>query len=822
MRGTPLRRVGLMLLAVVVTTLGMTTPAQAADTGTITGKITYNGSPVADVAVSVTNYDTGESLDATTDGAGRYTINGVPTGSYRVQVNAEGHPEQYAPNTPSWVSAPFYAVNAGGTTTADATLIPFGTITGRLTASTGTGASYVSVSVTSTTDWSIGGWDDTDWYGYYAVPVPVGEFTVQFVSAGASQYAYGERESRQAETFTVAAGQSVTVDDTLLPTGSASGTVLTAGGQPATGVTVDFAALSGGGYGSAVTDAAGGYRLDSLAPGQYRVSFTLPDGQAVMYHPRVLDMDRAQPVTVVAGQLVDVDQTLLPTGAVVGRLTEANGTTGVAGATVEAHYALDQSLATYTDANGYYRIEPVFAGSYRVNFRDYADHRFNQWATGRVSYETANVFAVAAGATRWVNDKLLATGSVKVTAKDATTGAAVPRFRAQVLSEYGYAVSGAVTLSNVAVGTHPVRVDADGYEASEGVVSVTVTAGQQAVVTVVLNRVATILGKVVDAAGAPVAGVCVDPIPVGRFALPEGCGNWSDAAGNYLRPLRNGAGSYHLFAIPDRDGPYGAQWVGATGGTGDPRQAAVITAADRQWVTAPTIKLDRAGTITGTVTSETGQPLDARARVGVYVPHPGLGAGYGHVRIGNDGRYSTDFLGPYQWALVFEAEGHATQWSGAANNRFSARTIKVNSDAVTTYNYTMQVGSLVQGTIKLDDGSGPDGRFLVSHSATGEFVAVGETVEGKYQLRMIMPAPVTFAFENHADGSGQNLTGTSRIYVQGYVTLNFCPAGGLRFEVCGTRLPAGPRAQETPSPSASPTAPPRRTVPMGDRPADRL
>ncbi|MEV4418198.1 carboxypeptidase regulatory-like domain-containing protein, partial [Catellatospora sp. NPDC049609] len=812
-----------------VTTLGMTTPAQAADTGTITGLLTYNGTPVANAAVSATHYETGEALSATADGTGRYTISDLPTGPYHVHIYAEGHPAQYAPSTPSWDAAQLYHVNAGGTTTADATLIPFGTITGHLTSSTGAAAAGVSVNVASTSDWSVGNWGLTDENGDYTVPVAVGEFTVQFLLDGATQYAYGKRDYWAADTFTVAAGQSVTVDDTLLPSGSAGGTVLTAGGQPIEGVHVSFDQVSGDGYASTMTDAAGQYRLDSLAPGQYLVIFTLPDSNAAMYHPHVRSRDEAQPVTVVADQHTDVDETLFPTGAIAGRLTQANGTTGIAGADVSANFGPLQSVTGLTDDNGYYRIEPVFTGSYRVNFYDYETEAFDQWATGKLSYETANVFTVTADGTTTVNEKLLATGSVKVTAKDAVTGGAIPAFSTDVHNRYGSTRTGSVTLSDVAIGTHPVRVSAQGYEASEGVVSVTVTAGQQATVAVTLNRVASVQGKVVNAAGLPVAGVCVAPITVGHYHLPEGCGYETDAAGNYLMPLWSGAGSYHLFAIPDRDGPYGAQWVGPTGGTGDPRQAAVITAADGQWVTAPTIKLDRAGTITGTVTSETGQPLDFDyAWVGVYSPHPGLGPGYGHVGLDENGRYSTDFLGPYQWALIFQAEGHALQWSGGATNRFSAQTVKVTSDVTTTYNYTMKVGSLVKGTIKLSDGSAPDGRFLVSHSSTGEFVAVGETVAGAYQMRVLTPAPVTFAFENSAEGSGPNLIGTGRIYLRDDVTLNFCVVGGLRFEVCGGRLPAGPKAQDTPSPSpspsasASPTAPPRRTVPTGDRPAGRL
>ncbi|WP_155369761.1 MSCRAMM family protein [Catellatospora vulcania] len=807
MRRTPLRRFGLMLLAVVVTTMGMTTPARAADTGVIAGQITYNGAPVANAFIYASNVDTGDGGSAVADGSGRYTVTDLVPGPYLVQIFAEGHPVQYAPNTPSWDAAQLYAVNENATTTANATLIPFGTVVGRLTDGAGGGVADVSVAVASTSDWSISNRGTTDANGNYAVPVPVGEVTVEFELGGSSQYAYGKREDWEAQTFVVAAGKSLTVNDTLLPTGSASGTVLTAGGQPAENIDVAFSLKTGNGFANTLTDSSGGYRIDNLAPGQYEVSFTLPGSGATMYHPHVLGMDNAQTVTVVADQVVDVDETLFPTGGIAGRLTRTDGTTGVDHAGVMASFALYQGVSGVTDENGDYRIEPVFTGSYRVNFTEYESGEFDQWATGKLSYETANTFAVTAGATTTVNDKLLATGSVKVTAKDATTGATIPDFSVGVLYRYGDATSGSVTLADVPVGTHPLRVSAQGYAESDGVVNVTVTAGQQASATVTLNRVASVQGKVVNAAGAPVAGVCVAPIAISRFSLPEGCGYETDAAGNYLMPLWNGAGSYHLFAIPDRDGPYGAQWVGASGGTGDPRKAAVITAAAGQWVAAPTIKLDRAGTITGTVKSDSGQPIKWGS-VGVYSPHPGLGNGYGHVSIDANGRYSTDFLGPYNWALIFAAEGHATQWSGGATNRFSAQTVKVTSDATTTYNYTMKVGSLVKGKIKLVDGSAPDGRFIVSHAATGEYIAVGETIGGVYQMRVLTPVPAWFAFEKYDAESSANLLGTSRIELRGNVTLDFCGVSATTFEVCGSRPPRGSTGDtKVPAPALPPHRP---------------
>ncbi|MEV4418127.1 carboxypeptidase-like regulatory domain-containing protein [Catellatospora sp. NPDC049609] len=822
MRGTPLRRVGLMLLAVVVTTLGMTTPARAADTGVITGMITYNGSPVPNASVYATGYDTLHGGGADTDGTGRYTISDLPPGRYHVEISVAGHPNQYAPSTTSWTGAQLYAVTVGGTTTADATLIPYGTVTGRLATSTGAGAAYASVFVESISDPDASDWTTADENGTYTLPVPVGEYTVQFLHGTSIQYAYGKRERWEAETFPVALEQFVTVDDTLPPKGSAGGTVLTAAGQPAVGVSVYFDLISGGGFGSAATDSAGRYRIDDLAPGQYTVSFRLSGGTAVMYHPHVLSAGDAQPVTIAADQVTEVDETLFATGAITGRLTRTNGTTGVANAVVAAHLHPDDGIYGRTDPDGSYRIQPVFAGNYRVNFSGYDTAEFDQWATGKHSYATANAFTVAPNAVATVNDKLLGTGSVRVTAKDAVTGAAVPAFSAQVRGRYGETVSGAVTLTDVPAGVHPVQVRAQGYQASEGVVSVTVTPGQQSAAAVTLNRAASVQGKVVNAAGTPVAGVCVVPIRLERYELPEGCLHSSDANGNYRVEMPHGAGSYRLFAIPDRAGPYGAQWVGPTGGTGDPRQAAVITAADGQWVTAPTVKLDRQGTVTGIVTSETGQPV-AHGSVGVYThPNPGCGCSYHVVGIDGSGRYTTDFLGPYQWALVFAADGHATQWSGGATNRSTAQTVKVTSDAVTTYHYTMKVGSLIQGTVTLPDGSGADDRFHVSHSATGELVAYADAVDGVYQLRVLTPMPVTLRF-GYSDGEEyHDLRLTSRLYLRGDTTFHFCISEGPRLEICGARLPRAPRTQDTPLPSPPSTGPPRRPAPTGDRPADRL
>jgi hypothetical protein len=90
--------------------------------------------------------------------------------------------------------------------------------------------------------------------------------------------------------------------------------------------------------------------------------------------------------------------------------------------------------------------------------------------------------------------------------------------------------------------------------------------------------------------------------------------------------------------FPPNGSSYGAQWVGANGGTGDQREAAIIKVTDGQRTTGPTVRLDQGGTITGTVTSETGQQLN-HGFVGLLTASSSLGGGTGaHFHIGDDGR----------------------------------------------------------------------------------------------------------------------------------------------------------------------------------------
>ncbi|WP_144126099.1 carboxypeptidase-like regulatory domain-containing protein [Catellatospora sichuanensis] len=592
-----MRRAGVLALAISMATLGLALPAQAAANGSITGRLTDGGQPVVGASVSASSVNGDGSGWASTDGDGRYEMTDLPAGDYTVQFDASGHPSQYAYQAIEWNEAARIAVPAGGQVTVDDELLPTGIITGTFRDRAGNG---LSVGVRAESDTG-GAWGYTESDGTYTMHVLPGEYRVGFETApGAYQYAVGTANVAEATRYQVAVGQTVTVDDTLMATGS-----------------------------------------------------------------------------------------------VAGRFTDRAGA-GIADLSVSVSMQNGPYYQTTTDADGAYRIDGVLVGSgYRVGFYD-GERHIDQYATGQFEYETANLFTVTDGATTTVDDVLLPTGSVRFTVTNALTGAPLPSFHARAGQIEVSGVNGTGTAEGVTVGNQWVYVYANGYLSSEQF-RVTVTEGGTAEVAVALTPVAKLTATVVDAGtGAPVSGICVQAMVPTSPTFGEGCNRSGPDGKVILNGLKGGG--YQLFAFGnpygDTPSPYGAQWVTADGGTGNQSLAAVITAVPGQTVTAPTIKLDRRGAITGTI----------RAADGTPAKHAGVSFGNFGYRIGSgvlefpaaaNGTYTVDWLGPYQWPLRFYADDHATQWSGNSGGRPGATRVKVRPGKTVTYDIQLQKGTPV-------------------------------------------------------------------------------------------------------------------------------
>ncbi|MBV1853360.1 carboxypeptidase-like regulatory domain-containing protein [Catellatospora tritici] len=714
MRSHTLRRVATTLLAVTVAVIGLTTPAHAdPDTGTIKGQVTANGLPASGITVSAQGWGWGAAV---TGSDGRYEITDLPAGiDYRVSFYGAGRPEQYAHQTADYDSATTYTVTAGGTVTVDEVLLPVGTIAGRFTDAAGNPLPNRRVSVIPRT-YSHYNYDlTTDANGEFSLDAFAGGYQVSFWTDEQQQYAPGQVDSALAQTFQVTAGQTTTVNETQVGRGAITGRLVRADGTPAADKVVELITASGGyNVTFAYADADGRYRMDAF-PGAYRVviPFGEEGNEINQYVPGKRVESQGQIFTITGTDVITVNETLLPTGTASGRFTDSAGN-GIANVYAQFTDAYGGQYQADSDTDGYWQTNPMLAGEYTVYFYDWA-HTVSQYAYGKVAAEDADPVTVLAGQNLVVNDTKLATGSIRVTAKNSVTGAPVAGFSVQAGAFWAEERNGAAVLSDLPVGYWRLNLYAEGYQPNENVGPVNVLPGQ-AEIEVSLVPYASIQAKVVDAAtGAPVAGVCLSTQTRVKFHLSEGCGAESGPDGVVTLTAVT-AGTYQVFALPGQGSPYGAQWVGLTGGTGDQAQARDVTVTAGQAKYIHKIYLDRKGTITGVVTGADGNPVTS-GHVAVSAPIVG-DVSRGSVDIDAQGRYTIDFLGPYSWPLDFITDSHAWQWSGAAYKRQSATLVPVVAGQTTTFDQQLQLGTVLKVTAT----GSPADYFAAAYTSNGDLV----------------------------------------------------------------------------------------------------
>ncbi len=497
----------------------------------------------------------------------------------------------------------------------------------------------------------------------------------------------------------------------------------TDGGTPMAGVLVFVTRTDGSAFSYSTTDSSGFYRTSELPPGDYKVEFDLRWGK--QYAHQKLGWDTATIYSITAANEIVVDDTLLPTGSISGRFTAQDGS-GIGGVSV---YGIGSQPIT-TDANGDWQAPKAFARpGYTIFFSSW-ERRISQYAFGKKDSFTADPITVTAGVNTVVNDTLLPTGSVRVTARDSVTGAPISTFSANAGNSYGNTQTGEIILADVTVGTQTVYVGAEGYLRATPV-TVTVVQGQQVDVVVTVSPPSVIEATVVDrATGAPLAGVCVGVVR-GELRPTEGtCWNHTDEQGKIsIGDLESG--TYNLVAFPMEAPGYGTQWVGANGGTGKQHLAADITVGVGQTAAAPLIKMDRAGSITGRVTKPSGAPASS-GWTAIY----GVADGAGEIPPGAaifdaDGRYRLDNLGPYDWQLFFFGDGEARQYSGGVANRLLARAIPVSVGATSTYNFQLRAGTAM--TFTITGITQPNVTLVFFNAVTGD----------KIDYRQVYPQPFT-------------------------------------------------------------------------------
>jgi 5-hydroxyisourate hydrolase-like protein (transthyretin family) len=729
-------------------------PAHAAGTGTVTGRFTDGATPIADTFVTLYDLDFNQVRETSTDADGAFTLANVRVGSYKLSFTVPGVVTQFAFGKPeNFDGADVITVTDGAVTTVEDTLAPHGEIAGRVTDSTGAPVPFINVTATSP-DFSYFAFTFGDADGNYRFQfLPGGSYLIQFSpnNGGPSQYANGKRTSEEADHIPVVNGETTTLDQTLIATGTIRGR-FTRQGEPIADANVRAFSPETGSSESTFTDAEGAYQL-SVWPDTYVLQFERADGELTQYARQKLTEPEADRFTVAAGEELVVDEEAIATGTVTGRLTGTDGNP-VAGAFVGvSRYGTDRGGRT--DADGRYEVE-VFPGEYLVSFGPRNVGR--QWAHGKSSAGSADLFTVVAGASTVVDEVLRPTGSLTVRATDAATGAPLANFCVFIpgLTDFDCATDGVLRLPALA-GRYEVQAQVEDQDYLANRKTVTVTSGQDTAVTIALSRQGRITTTVTDAAtGAPVANVCLNPVrPLVPSGLGINVGYCSDEAGRVTVEQLT-ADTYNIFAWA-RDGEHGHQWVGPNGGTGAQAKARLVTVRAGQTVTVPPIRLDRAGTITGVITNRaTGDPV--RGIVGLSSFDTGFGLTGAQVEVGSDGRYTIAGLGPYAWPLFFASFGLAAQWSGGTPNRFLATGVRVRVGQTTTYNQALRRGSTVSARVVGPGGTPIDfARITVRHALTGDVMGSGDCdATSRCGIEALGPQAVRLHYYVQAHGEQYN------------------------------------------------------------------
>jgi hypothetical protein len=740
-----------LVIAASVTAVAL--PALADDsTGTVTGHFTDGATPLS-ATVDVQG-DSGSYFTQTDPNDGSFTITDVVPGTYTVSFQLPTQFIQYFHQELDPSRADPITVTAGQTTTVDETVAPHGGMSGHVTNADGSAA--VGASVLAQNDTNVAE-ISTDANGDYSLPIVApGDYRVSFQLDDNSpvQYANGKTNIEDADLIHVSVGLVTTLNQQLLATGTVSGTV-TDHGQPVEGAFISARAADGlAGFGTTGPD--GAFQLIVL-PDTYTVSFLLPNGLTQYAHQRI-DAAQADPITVTAGSNTVLTEQVAPTGVLSGHLLDHDGNP-VASASVTASNDA-QTVRAFTDDTGAYQMA-AFTGSYQVRFDT---PNGSDWAHDKSTAGQSDAITVSADATTTVDETLPATGSISLTAVDSMTNQPISSFCASVEGVAGQVCTSDGTAHFPAV--LPGRYLVDNIEPDSGYLGgfargVVVTSGADTAVTVRLDKQAFVSARLVDAkTGAPVPSACVELVNVNQpDFLGTGGETCDDDTGHVTMPFF-GPGQYKAF-VHTRDGVHGDQWVGPEGGVGAFKKAATVTVTAGATITLPDIQLDKAGTISGTITdAATGQPLlSATAALGSYDVRF-AGNGY-QVPTDKQGHYTLSGLGPYTWTLFFAGLGEADVFSGGVANRDKATEVKVKAGATTTFNVSLKHGVTVTGTVFGADGTtrSRSAHITFINADTDDVVGIADLVGPTFALTAQLAPSQKVKIEYTGSANGDNYSG---------------------------------------------------------------
>jgi hypothetical protein len=667
-----------------------------ARTGSISGRVTGHGRPLADICAVAFHVFTGQNkppASAATSGRGTYVIRGLRPGRYLVLFRTG---ERSCPSEANWLpqwypflnspfatdKAAFVRVRAGKVTRhIDGRLRLGGEIAGIVRTSAGQPVKGICVSfyspfVLSFSQYSTTVTATTSRTGRYALRgLFPGKYQVQFTIGCGSKGNYAAQWWPDKPSPAHAGGIRITrrrvvteIDATLVPGGAITGTVRarTASAEPLRGVCV-YASDNQGDYGDAVTAKNGSYRIVGLDTGTYQVAFD-PSCEGFV-SAAYLPGQRTVPVR--AGEThAGVDVSLRPAAGISGVVRDA------AGKPVDACVTIDDQNSDYafTKPNGSYSIGGVVPGHYSMYVEDCGDQGSlaPQWYDNEPDSDSANLLTFTGGTIDRDIDFTLHPGGTlagiltsaagKPVRSGDCVGLAAPQNAASIDSFSGGGATGRggrYRFADLSPGEYQVSFDClDGRYADQWFNSqpdsttaefVAINPGVTTRLNQKLSLAGGITGTVTSKAGRPIAGICVDVANArNKEIINQGNGGvLTGRRGRYL--VGQLAPGRYLVQFSDcQNGVYGSRWYHGTY-----REALATPVVVRAGQTTSRINaaLTIGGSIAGTVTGPSGRPANGTC---VYAYDP-ASQSYGVGGTNAAGHYTVPGLGNGRYAVSFYA-----------------------------------------------------------------------------------------------------------------------------------------------------------------------
>ncbi|MFZ4658711.1 MAG: carboxypeptidase regulatory-like domain-containing protein [Caldilineaceae bacterium] len=585
--------------------------------------------------------------------------------------------------------------------------------------------------------------DYSDFDGNYAItPLSAGAYRLKFEAPFNSNYF--DKFHPNAETvetaadIPISAGQTLTIDTVLQQGATIQGKVINSAGAPIKGAYIYAYRLNTQGEWDSVasdfTNFDENYSITPLLAGTYRLRFDAPYDSDYLdkYYLNAETVEAATDIPLTAGQVITIDTTLQNSGHIAGKITNQAGTP-IADASVTTYYQATDGKWTYggshkSNATGDYNIGGLRSKAYRLEIDPpFGSAYLAEYYDNAVTVENATNIAVSAGITTPINVKLEAGGTVagRVTNKQGAPIADVLVYLYRRASEGDWSTirsvrtnaSGDYTIQGLTAGNYRVKFEppfqssyiGKFYENASDLESATdlaVSVGQLTTVNTTLVEGGRITGKVLNRAGAPLAGIEVtlynDFLQCGAgYAVSYIQETPTDANGLYtISGLQ--AGLYRL-QFDDPNKQYKTTYYPTANKL---ENATDLTVALEQTLTNLNVTLDErnGGTIAGKVTNAGGVGL-ARIEVDAY-QYNQAGDYWAYVDATatiTDGAYLLAGLAADNYRLRFTDErGHqyVTTYYGGAEEVGNATNVPVVAGQTSAnVNITLAVGGQITGKI---------------------------------------------------------------------------------------------------------------------------